>query len=105
MKKKDKIKREEDPSRAGRPVRRLEKIPCFIKDEPSWKEYWWNMPEFTMGDAMPAYEIKVNLFTLEDLLAFAQKLEIPISTKCKSFWYPRQPKITNPGEWRYVDED
>jgi len=94
-----------DLSRAGRPVQEKKKTVGFLRDDPSWKEYWWNMPEFQMGDAMAAFEIKVNFFTLADLQKFAKKLGIPISEKCKSFWYPKQPKITNPGEWRYIDED
>lgn len=104
MKRKQK-KKEQDLSRAGRPVREHKKQPCFFNDEPSWREHWWGMPEFVMGDAMPAYEIKVNFFTLEDLQAFIKKLDIPISPKCKSFWYPKQPKFTNPSDWRYIDAD
>jgi hypothetical protein len=85
---------------------REKKIKPFFPEEDlsSWKEHWWDMPEFNMGDATPCHHIVVNFFTKEDFLAFKKALGISISSKCNSIWYPKKQRIDEPKEWCYVED-
>lgn len=77
--------------------------PALFEVEPSWREHWWGMPEFVMGDATPQYRITVNFLTAEDLRAFAEKLGVRLTRASDSIWFPTQ-NIDEPKEWAYVDD-
>jgi hypothetical protein len=66
---------------------------------PDWKAEWWGMPEFTHGDASPQYRITVNFMTLEDLKAFAERIEAPVTSKSDSCWFPHQQPLS--GQYFY----
>lgn len=69
--------------------------------EPNWKEIWWGMPEFKMEDATPNYQITMNFMTKDDLEDFAKRLELPITTKSNSAWWPHQKRLKS-REYEYV---
>ena len=59
-------------------------VPTVYMDE------WWGMPSFEMGDATPQQSIKVNFQTWDDAVEFAKRLEIDITPKTDSMWFPKQ---------------
>ena len=73
-------------------------------DAPPWQEHWWDMPEFAMGDARPAYRITVNFLNREQVRAFAAALGISITPATDSIWYPSDD-VCRPNEWEYADDD
>jgi hypothetical protein len=91
-----------DISGLSRPTRESD-APSLFELAPSWKDAWWGMPDFTMGDATPAYRITVNFLTREDVRAFADRLQVRVTPRSDSMWYPTQ-RIDEPKEWAYVDD-
>lgn len=85
--------------RLSRPVR-TKKRPAFFEVEPAWKDMWWGMPEFTMLDATPQYQITINFMTAEDVLEFSRVSKIPVTAASDSAWYPPQKKM-KPGSFKY----
>lgn len=67
--------------------------------EPAWRDEWWGMPSFEMGDARPQHKITVNFMTAADLKAFAEKTGLPVSTKSDSAWFPNQETLR--GQYYY----
>ena len=67
--------------------------------EPRWKDYWWGMPSFNMGDARPQHKITINFMTAEDVKLFSEKTGIPVTTRSDSAWFPHQKPLT--GEFYY----
>jgi len=65
----------------------------FGGDDESWREHWWGMPSFDMGDARPVQRITLNFQTLEDVREFGQRLELNISRQTTSLWFPPIPKV------------
>jgi hypothetical protein len=78
--------------------------PALFEIPPSWQEHWWGMPEFSMVDARPAYRITVNLYTLDDLREFGDRLGLPVTTSTDSITFPPRP-IERPSDWVYCDEE
>lgn len=74
---------------------------CLLDIEPDWKSEWWDMPEFSMGDAKPQYQVTVSFLTAEDRIEFAKKLGITITPDTKSTWYPPQDRLA-PGAFVYT---
>jgi len=70
---------------------------------PKWKDLWWGMPEFTMGDARPQYRIMINLFSPEDVVELGRRLGLPISVETDSLTFPPE-EIAKPSDWEYCDE-
>ena len=68
-----------------------------------WQDTWWGMPSYVMGDARPSYRITVNIFTLDDLIDFGQKIGQRVTAKTDSLCYPVQ-SLDKPSEWIYSDE-
>jgi len=64
-----------------------------------WHSHWWDMPSFEMKDAMPEYKITMNFMTGDDLMAFADKMGIKVTTRTNSAWYPPQDRLN--GEYCY----
>ncbi len=79
--------------------------PALFDVGEAWENIWWDMPEFVMEDATPAYKIVVNLMTYEDLQEFAELMGQKFTTSTKSAWYPTDKMDPAPGRWRYVDDD
>jgi hypothetical protein len=91
-----------DPSTLRRPTREPKQAALF--DIPAgWEEHWWGMPEFTMGDATPAYRITINFLTAEDVRAFAVKTGLTVTAQSDSAWFPPQ-RLDEPKEWEYVED-
>lgn len=88
----------------GMPIRptRENAQPLLFEElaEPDWKQMWWGMPEYTMGDASPAFKIVINFMTAEDVRDFAKASGIPVTTRSDSAWYPPQKPLT--GDWGYT---
>jgi len=76
----------------NRPTREKKKRGLFHVD-PNWRDIWWGMPEFEMKDATPKYQIIMNFMTKEDVEDFARKLDLPLSSKSNSAWWPNQKKL------------
>lgn len=70
-----------------RPTRESNELTLFDMD-PDWREHWWGMPEFSMGDASPQRRITINFMTDDDVAEFAQKINATIQPQCNSLWYP-----------------
>jgi len=64
-----------------------------------WREHWWGMPSFEMGDARPQYKITLNFMTADDVKAFAEKTGIPVTTRSDSAWFPHQQPLNGEYEW------
>jgi len=71
-------------------------------DQMSYKNYWWGMPSYEMGDATPAHKVTFNFLTAQDLKDFSKKIGIKLTEKSNSAWYPPQPRIH--GEYSYEGE-
>lgn len=59
-------------------------------DVPDWREQWWGMPSFEMGDARPQHRITINFMTEDDVKAFAEKSGLPVTIRSDSAWFPHQ---------------
>ena len=86
----------------NRPTRERKKRGLFHV-EPNWRDIWWGMPEFEMKDATPKYQITMNFMTKEDVEDFARKLELPLSSKSDSAWWPEQKRLKS-SQFEYVGE-
>ena len=72
---------------------------ALFEIEPDWKEFWWGMPSFEMGDARPQHKITINFMTAADVKAFAEKTGLPVTTGSDSAWFPHQEPLR--GEFYY----
>ena len=70
---------------------------------PNWKQEWWGMPEFIMGDARPQQKITVNFVCWDDVLEFSKRLGLSITSSTDSIWFPKE-NLDRPNEWVYDDE-
>jgi hypothetical protein len=83
----------------SRPTRQTAPELTLFEMEPDWRNEWWGMPEFEVGDARPQYKITVNFMSAEDVREFAKTTGIPVSTKSDSTWFPHQDPLK--GEFYY----
>lgn len=83
----------------SRPLTNKTKPPTLFEMEPDWREHWWGMPSFEMGDARPQYKITINFMAAEDVKAFAAKTGLPVSVRSDSAWFPHQEPLR--GEFYY----
>jgi hypothetical protein len=72
---------------------------ALFEVEPGWREHWWGMPSFEMGDARPQHKITINFLTAEDVNAFAEKTGLPVTPRSDSAWFPHQEPLR--GEFYY----
>lgn len=86
------------------PARRTreEERPAAFFEEAPWREHWWGMPSFVMGNAQPVRKITVNFFSQEDVDEFAKRLGIRVSHRSDSLWFPPDV-VSRPSEWEFVD--
>lgn len=78
----------------------------FLFDlEPDWKEHWWSMPEFSMGDASPQYKITINFMDGDAVKEFAKKTGIPVTLQSDTAWYPHQSPLRGEYEWDGIPTD
>lgn len=56
--------------------------------EPSWRDYWWQMPSFEQGNAKPFKRVTVSFMTRDDMIDFAKAVGIPIGDRTDSIWFP-----------------
>jgi len=75
----------------------------FAEDEPWWKEYWKDMPEFDQSAAPPFATVDVHFATAAAREDFARIIEQPISEKAHYIWHPRAV-WARLRDWRYVDD-
>lgn len=69
-----------------------------------WKEEWKGMPEYVQENLLPAFSVRVNFATIEDLREFAELVNQHLTTKTQSIWFPEQDRAKL-SDKRYVDED
>ena len=65
-----------------------------------WKRYWWGMPGYDMKDVRPQHRITINFMSEVDVLAFAEKTGLPVTTRSDTAWFPHQAPLR--GEYRYA---
>lgn len=87
-----------DELNLNRPIR--EAANTLFDIDPDWKQHWWGMPDFSMGDAQPQQRIVVNFMTQEDVQDFADKLDVKLTNNTKSLFFPYQDKLK--GEFHYT---
>jgi hypothetical protein len=68
---------------------------------PDWRNDWWGMPEFSMGNASPSRRVVVNFISDDDFKDFQAALSIKLSTNADSMWYPVQERLA-PKEYKWV---
>lgn len=68
---------------------------------PKWQDEYWDMPEFTMGDASPQRKLSVNFATQQDFVDFCNALGVKLSPNADSMWYPPQDRL-KPKEYIWV---
>lgn len=82
------------------PARRVADKPQLLFDmDAGWRDQWWGMPSFEMGDARPQHRITINFETAEDVKAFAERTGIPVTARSDSAWFPHQKRLA--GEFYY----
>ncbi len=69
------------------------------KDE--WKKEWKNMPEFISEDKRPIQTIKISFESYEDVKEFAKRLNINVTQKTDSSWFPPRKRDN---EYIYVNK-
>ena len=77
----------------GRPLTTRRQAKCLFDIEPDWKDHWWGMPSFEMGDARPQHKITINFMTAEDVKAFAEKTGLPVGGQSDTAWFPHQQPL------------
>lgn len=60
-------------------------------DDPRRSE-WLGMPDYTQQDNGPYRQLQVNFLCQQDLEKFLQLLNISITKKTKSVWYPERDR-------------
>jgi hypothetical protein len=70
---------------------------------PKWRDHWWGMPDFTMGDARPRYKITVNFYSPEDVVEFGKRLGLRLGVETDSLTFPPED-VDKPSDWEYCDE-
>lgn len=85
-----------------------ENIELFTADDiESWRIEWQNMPEYSVEDLAPQFQIIVNFSCAADVEKFSKLLSRNFKTngnrQLPSVWYPDQEigRMTNK---RYIDE-
>ncbi len=68
---------------------------------PSWKELWRNMPEYSHEDLEPSQTVKVHFANATDRESFAALVGQKITDKTRSLWYP-QASIGHYTDKRYA---
>jgi hypothetical protein len=61
--------------------------------EPDWRNEWWGMPEFEMGDARPQRKVVINFMTEDDVRQFAAITGLPLTMQTDTCWYPHQKPL------------
>jgi len=60
----------------------------FGEEKNDWKDEWKNMPEFISEDKRPIQQIIVSFKTYEDVKEFGRRLNINVTSKTGSTWFP-----------------
>lgn len=88
------------------PARRVKKVEVeqlgFLNVGPVWKDHWWGMPSFEMGDARPMQRIMVNFHAWDDVVEFGNRLGLTVTRNTDSLWFPPE-HVEKPSDWRYDD--
>ncbi len=90
------------PEGLARPVRDETQL-TLIDVGPVWRDHWWGMPTFTMGDATPSHRLTINFLTLDALRTFSDAIGVRLTSSSNSMWYPPQ-RLDEPKDWAYIDE-
>lgn len=53
-----------------------------------WKKEWKNMPEFISENKKPIQKIIISFESFEDVKEFGKKLNINVTPKTNSSWFP-----------------
>jgi len=78
----------------------LEKFQLAPENEVDFAEMWEGMPEYESEDERPAYAIKVNFKTLDDLKDFARLIGQNLTEQTRSIWHPvKLPEKTKDIAW------
>jgi hypothetical protein len=88
----------------ARKTRKQEVVQEALFDlSPSWKDYWWGMPSFEMGDARPIQRITVNFYSWDDVIEFGRRLDVRVTRATDSLAFPPE-HVEKPSDWGYEDE-
>ena len=66
----------------------MEQINMFPDLENEWEKEWKNMPEFISENKQPSQQIIVSFRNYEDVKEFAKLINVKVSRKTNSFWFP-----------------
>ena len=66
----------------------LSELPSLDYKDTSDDE-WKDMPEYIQEDLQAKYQIIVSFYTEEDIKKFAKLINQPLTTKTRSFWFPK----------------
>jgi|HubBroStandDraft_4_1064222.scaffolds.fasta_scaffold37761_2 hypothetical protein len=69
----------------------------------AWEDHWWGMPDYSMGDCRPPFQVMVNIFTVEDLAEFGRRLGLRVTRQTDTLTFPAG-SIDKPSDWVYTDE-
>jgi hypothetical protein len=83
----------------ARPLSAKKSAPTLFEVEPDWRDHWWGMPSFEMGDARPQHKITINFMTAQDVRDFADRTGIPVSVRSDSAWFPHQQQLSGKVFW------
>ena len=61
----------------------------------NWREHWKGMPEFESTNIEPKRSLTVHFRSQEDVDKFSELLDMKLSEKAKSTWYPPREKDQN----------
>lgn len=54
----------------------------------AWRQEWWGMPKWEQGDTEPMRQIIVSFSNEQDVEEFCKSLNVEITNKTRSFWWP-----------------
>jgi hypothetical protein len=70
----------------------MKEISLFDDYENEWQKEWKDMPEFVTENKKPFQQITVSFKSYDDVKEFAKRLEVQVTPKTDSFWFPLKEK-------------
>jgi hypothetical protein len=66
-------------------------LSLFDDVENEWQKEWKDMPEYSHKDLSPKFQIIVSFANYEDVKEFAKLMNMNVSPKTKTTWFPHRP--------------
>lgn len=76
----------------ARPTADLGQDALFDVD-PSWEDYWWNLPEFSTSESKPVRSLTLNFATLSDFDEFKQSHGFQVRSDATAAWWPPETRL------------